>query len=138
VEEAEGLLGEHQWTPDFEIPVRARFAALRFRGGEADRARAVAAAALAHFDSARRQIETIDRAATLRPLAEAHKAMGDAGAAHELYRRAAEEGAANPNARPRALDLAATCISMAVTGVEPDEPLWSRLRELRGGLSDPW
>jgi hypothetical protein len=56
----------------------------------------------------------------------------------KLYRRAAEEGIQNPNARPRTEDLVATCLSMARQDVQPDAELVRRLRATREGLADPW
>jgi hypothetical protein len=64
--------------------------------------------------------------------------MGDGAAAVAVYKRCVEEGVANPNSRPRADDLAATCCSMALHGVEPDAALWSRLIQVEGKLGDPW
>ena len=51
---------------------------------------------------------------------------------------AIEEGIENPNSRPRAQDLTTTCVSMAVHGVEPNEGIWIRVRQILDGLSDPW
>ena len=79
-----------------------------------------------------------DRAAALRPIAEGYARLGDRDRALELYKRAVEEGVANPNSRPRANDLAATCASLAVVDLEPDAELMARLREVSEGLGDPW
>jgi hypothetical protein len=64
--------------------------------------------------------------------------MGDAGTTLNLYRRALEAGQENPNSRPRTDDLIATCCSLALHAVEPDETLMSRIRDIRAGLGDPW
>ena len=64
--------------------------------------------------------------------------MGDTATALSAYKRAVEEGVENPNSRPRAEDLSATCLSMAVHGVEPDAVLWTRIRQINDGLGDPW
>lgn len=64
--------------------------------------------------------------------------MGDTAAALAVYKRAVEEGVHNPNSRPRAEDLSATCCSMALHGVEPDGSLWARMEDIRGRLGDPW
>ncbi len=95
-------------------------------------------AALEKFEAEREQIPNFERAAALRPIAEAQAALEERGAALATYRRAVEDGAENPNARCRAEDLAATCSSMAVAGVEPDAELKARLLALRAGLKDPW
>jgi hypothetical protein len=64
--------------------------------------------------------------------------MGDTAAALAVYKQAVEAGMENPNSRPRAEDLAATCCSMAVHAVQPDAELFARIREICAGLSDPW
>jgi hypothetical protein len=64
--------------------------------------------------------------------------MGNTAAALSVYAKVIEAGVENPNSRPRAEDLAATCCSMAVHAVEPDPRLWSRIRSIRDGLGDPW
>jgi hypothetical protein len=53
-------------------------------------------------------------------------------------RRFVEEGVENPNSRPRAEDLSATCRSMALHAVEPDADLWKRMRQIGDGLGPPW
>jgi hypothetical protein len=78
------------------------------------------------------------RAGALRPLAEAYHALGDRDAALSVYKLAVEEGALNPNARPRAMDLSATCLSLAQSACEPDAELRERLAEMRAGLGSPW
>ena len=77
-------------------------------------------------------------AGALRSVAEAYFAMGELDLARALYARVVEVGADNPNARPRATDLVATCVSMAVHGFEPDEELEKRLAALQAGLREPW
>jgi hypothetical protein len=64
--------------------------------------------------------------------------MGDAKTAREVYARAIDDGVENPNARPRAEDLVATCCSLALQGVEPDAATWSRLRKIHEELREPW
>jgi hypothetical protein len=71
-------------------------------------------------------------------VAEAYAAMGDRAAALAVYREAIAAGVGNPNSRPRAEDLAATCTSMARADIEPDDALWARIRTIRDGLGDPW
>ena len=55
-----------------------------------------------------------------------------------MYKTAVEEGTANPNSRPRAEDLTATCCSMALSAVEPDKELWAKLKQIYEGLGEPW
>ena len=65
-------------------------------------------------------------------------AMGRVDEARRVYRLAVDEGVVNPNSRPRADDLSATCLSMARADVEPDAEFLARLREVRENLGDPW
>jgi hypothetical protein len=64
--------------------------------------------------------------------------MGDEARALSFWMQAAEAGVENPNSRPRADDLAATCMSMVKAKVAPDEKLWLRLRAIASGLGEPW
>lgn len=138
VNEAQALFDGAQWYLEYQIPLAGKLAGLRFQAGDVEKARSDAAAALAIFDAEGHTIVDIYRARALRPLAEAFQAMGDTASALSVYRRAVEEGVVNPNSRPRAEDLSATCRSMAVHGVEPDAELWASLRRVREGLGPPW
>lgn len=136
--EAKDLMDAARMQPESVIPLMAQLARLRFRAGDAASARAEAERALALFDAKGDTIVNIYRARTLRPIAEAYYAMGDTAAALDLYKRAVEAGMENPNSRPRADDLVATCCSLALHAVEPDAALASRIREIQAGLGDPW
>jgi hypothetical protein len=138
VGEARALLEAGPGTPEDRIAVACRLARLRHRAGEPDAARREVDAARALYDAGRDRIDGMHRAGALRALAEAGHALGDAEAARAAWARAVEEGAANPNARPRAEELSATCCSMALAGFEPDASLRSRLFEIQRGLSSPW
>ncbi|MEO6711243.1 MAG: hypothetical protein ABI054_13620, partial [Planctomycetota bacterium] len=138
VDETQRLVEGSRWLPEDQIPLTAKLAGLRQRAGDEPRARTELAAALAAFDTQRPRIVDIRRASVLRAIAEAHQSMGETAAALELYARAVEEGLANPNSRPRAEDLAATCCSMALHTTAPGPQLWSRLREVHQGLKSPW
>jgi tetratricopeptide (TPR) repeat protein len=138
INEAQVIMDNYQWPPRFGLPLKARLAVLRFRAGNTQKARTDADAALALFDTVRDKMVDIDRAGAIRPLAEAYQSMGNAAAALAVYRRAVEEGVKNPNSRPHAEDLSATCRSMALHGVEPDANLWARIRQIREGLGPPW
>jgi len=138
VNEVQAMTDAHQWPPRYGIPIQAQLAGLRSRAGDTQRARTDADAALALFDAVRHQMVDIDRAGTIRPLAETYQSMGDTAAALALYKRVVEEGVQNPNSRPHAEELSATCRSMALHGVEPDAPLWARMRQIRKGLGSPW
>lgn len=135
---AQALLVPSAGSAEQDVPLRARLATLRFRAGDLERARRDADDALAAYEVDRDGIVNIYRAGVLRPLAETYLALGDRERAAALYARVVEEGVENPNARPRAEDLAATAASMAVRGFEPDATLAARLRAVRAGLRDPW
>jgi tetratricopeptide (TPR) repeat protein len=138
VDRALALEQEARWTPEDHIRLVSIVAAARWRAGDREEARRQADSALELFEAEREDILDMRRAGALRPLAEAYQAMGDTHAALAVYRKAVEEGALNPNARPRANDLYATCVSMAVRRVEPDHALEERLTAIRAGLQDPW
>ena len=127
-----------KWTAEFEIPLMARIAALRHRAGDVERARRDNDSAVAMFDAKRGEIVDIYRAGVLRSLAETYQAIGDAASALKTYKQAFEAGIENPNSRPRAEDLSASCCSMALHDVEPDAGLWTRIANIEAGLGDPW
>jgi hypothetical protein len=126
------------FAADLHLPLHAELAALRFRAGEPGEARAELGAARLAYGRERATLVDVTRAGVLRPLAEAAQVIGDASAARELYAQALAEGVLNPNSRPRAEDLVATLVSMAVRGFEPDAELWARIEAIRAGLGDPW
>jgi hypothetical protein len=127
-----------KWIPEQEIAIRASLVGLRFRTGDREGAAQELAAAASLYEAERANIADFDRAGALRSLAEAACEIADRSQALATYVRAVEEGAQNPNARPRAEDLAATCCSMARRALGPDAPLWQRMRRIRAGLGQPW
>ncbi len=137
-DEARVFVDSAPWEPRFEIPLKASLAKLRFRAGDEDGGRKEVQETLNVFDAKKEMIVNIERADMLRPIAEAYFEMGETTVSLDLYRRAIEAGMENPNSRPRAEDLAATCCSMAVHGVEPDTGLLQRIGEIKDGLGDPW
>ena len=138
VNEAQLFMDGAQWRPEHRIPMISELVKLRFRAGDGQKARTDADALLALFDSQRDKIVNIYRAGALRPLAEAYQSMGDTAVALAVYKRAVEEGVENPNSRPRAEDLSATCCSMALHSIKPDAELWTRILQIKEGLGDPW
>lgn len=138
VNEAQQIVDMNIWVPEHLVPMQARLAAMRAKGGDTVTAKTNADAALRLYIDQRQVIQSMDRADALRPLAEAYQSMGHDTAALRVYRLAIEDGAENPNARVRAMDLSATCRSMAASGVEPDDDLWTQLRDIRKGLVAPW
>lgn len=120
------------------MEIKAGVAELRYQAGDEAEARKYVGALLEQYQQKRGRISSMDRSDALRPIAEAYKVMGDRAKATEIYQLAVKEGAVNPNARVRAIDLTSVCCSMAVHQVVPGEDLWAQMKEIRGGLSDPW
>jgi tetratricopeptide (TPR) repeat protein len=138
VTQSHQLLDSAQWRPEHRVALMAQLAVLRFRAGDQNTAITERGAALAFYETNRSSIVNIYRATALRRLAEAYQSMGDTDRARSVYQLAVEEGMDNPNSRPRAEDLSATCCSMALNAVEPDAKLWMRLRQIHDGLRAPW
>ncbi|MBK7644441.1 MAG: hypothetical protein IPJ19_15595 [Planctomycetes bacterium] len=138
VDDAQEILDSEAWLPEGYIPFEAQLGALRWRAGAKEDGRKQVEAALARFDKDRTVIVDIYRAGALRPIAESYAAIGERALAIAVYKRAVEEGLGNPNSRPRAEDLVATCLSLAKGAVEPDEELGGRLEKVCKGLKEPW
>ncbi len=138
IDEAVKIMDSIKWLLRFGIPLTARLAELRFLAGDKEPARTKLQDALNMFDTNQKKIVNIYRAGILRTIAEAYQTMGDTDTARNVYKRAFEAGIENPNSRPRAEDLAATCCSMALHAVVPGAELSSRIREIHDGLGDPW
>lgn len=137
LDQARKILGDASGNAEYIVPVLARLAPLRFRAGDEGGARSYLEDALTAYDAKRDAIIDMFRAAVLRPVAEAYQAIGDPAMALAVYSTAVEEGFENHNSRPRAVDLAATCASMATCGFEPDERLWVRMRDIHAALDAP-
>ncbi len=138
LDEARPLATGANILPEARVPLRARLAVLRGRAGDAAGARREADETLAQFEAEREQILGTEQADTLRSLAEAYHALGNREGALAIFRRVVELGVVNPNSRPRAEDLSATCCSLARIGLQPDQELSERLREVRAALGPPW
>lgn len=138
LEGAAATLATNRWLDEDRIANLGRIAALRARSGDLAGARSAAALALGQYDAHEAAIVDIWRARAIRPVAEALARCGDLTEAAACYRRAIEAGVANPNSRPRAEDLAATSLSMALCGFEPDAVLTKRMEAVAAGLGAPW
>ncbi len=138
LDDAQAAFDGVTWLPEDQVPLMARLATLLHKAGDTTNAREQADAALAMYDAHRDGIVDIYRADALRPLAETYQALGDGTKALSICKRAVEEGVGNPNSRPRCDDLVATCLTMAVHGIEPDAQLHARLKEIETALGDPW
>ena len=138
VNDAKALMDDAKWRAEFHVPTAARLAALRFRAGDRDVARAELLAEEMLFNEKQSEILNMDRADTLIQVAEAFYVMGDSTSSQAIYKQAVETAIENPNSRPCAEDLSAICLSMALNKVEPDEALWNRIKEIQSNLGDPW
>lgn len=138
VARATAVRDEVRWAPESELPITASIARRIARLDGNDAGVAELERGLASFKANEERVANVFRAQALRPAAETMVDLGGRERAVEIFRWAIEAGALNPNARPRAEDLAQTCASLAVAGIEPDEAMWSRLGAIRAGLVDPW
>lgn len=138
VDRASALFKATVFLPEDTAPLGAVIAKARFRMGDADSARSELRALRAAYNAQSDLIVNLRRAASLRALAEGFLLLGDSDDAVESYKAALDAGAINPNARPRAEDLSATCVSMAMSGFQPSPEFMLRIDNLRAGLVDPW
>lgn len=136
--EAQTIADGAQWPVEYRIPLTARLAALRFRSGEPMQARESLRLVTELYTEKQQEIIDIERTEALIPVAEAFQTAGDTPSALSIYKQAAEAAVVNPNNRPRAEDLSAICVSMALNRVAPDQALWKRIREIQADLGDPW
>jgi tetratricopeptide (TPR) repeat protein len=126
------------WHPQYGIPVAAQLAQLYYHAGKPEKAQALINQAEAAFGEKQHEIAGIYQSQTLVPIADAYQIIGRTQDAFRVYTQALDVADDNPNARPRAEDIARICRSMAVASFEPTPELWQRLRELKDGLGDPW
>ena len=126
------------FLPEDTAPLGVVVAKARLRMGDANAARAELQRLRAEFEPRAETIENFLRAASWRSLAEGYQLLGDTNDVGRCYAAALDAGAINPNARPRAEDLSATCVSMAVSGFMPPPELLLRIENIRAGLADPW
>jgi hypothetical protein len=138
IDKARALADEARWDLDDYTPIAARLAILRHQSGDAEGARGELDAAVGQLEQRRAELNSIRLARALRPLAEARARTGALPGALELYGLAVEVGADNPNARPRAEELSATCCSMARQGVAPGPELRARMDAIGAALDSPW
>ena len=126
------------FLPEDTAPFGVIVAKSRIRMGDANAARAELQRLHAEFEARAETIVNLRRAASWRSLAEGYQLLGDTEDAGRCFAAALDAGALNPNARPRAEDLSATCVSMAVSGFMPSTELLLRIEHIRAGLADPW
>jgi hypothetical protein len=138
IELAKAIRDEVRWTPDARLPIDAEVARRIAAAGDRAGALAELEKGVASFVADEKLVPDVFRAVPLCAAAETFAVLHEPARALEVYRLAVEAGALNPNARPRAEDLATTTASLARAGIEPDEAMWTRLRGIRAGLDDPW
>ena len=138
VNEAKTIMDSLAWPAEYYIPAAAHLAAARFRSGDEAAARSTATGLLTFYNEHQSEILITDKAKTLCSVAEALKATGGTAAALPVYKQAVDVGAENKNARPRAEDLSAICLSLVKHAVEPDAALLARINEIKNALGDPW
>ncbi|MBK8098715.1 MAG: hypothetical protein IPK26_16505 [Planctomycetes bacterium] len=138
LDELQPIVEGGTWLPEDHAAMRARLAVVRHRCGLRERARADLDVASREFESARSQVNSVFLGIGHRPLAEAWARCGDQARALAIFRQAVTDAVVNPNSRPRAEDLVATCVAMALADVPPDAELSTRLRQVAAGLADPW
>lgn len=136
LDEAEAIHDKHSWGLDFDLGQRSEIARYRVAVGDQPAAEKMLAYCEQLADKKLGDLQNWEQARTLRPVAEGYAVLGDRDKAHALYRRVVELGAVNPNIRPRVSDITATCVSMALHGIEPDKKLLSTIKQIVGGLAN--
>ena len=126
------------FLPEDTAPLGVVVAKARIRLGDANAGRAELRRLRTEYEARAETIVNLRRAASWRSLAEGYQLLGDTEDAGQCYAVALDAGALNPNARPRADDLSATCVSMALSGFMPPPELLLRIEHVRAGLADPW
>jgi hypothetical protein len=124
--------------PEDVAPIGAMVAEGRIAAGDRAGAEAELRRLRERFDALRPEIMTTRLARSLRSLGAAWAALGDPAMARQAFRDALDAGLVNPNGRPRAEDLVATCIAMATSGTTPDPFTAQRIEEVRAQLGEPW
>jgi len=137
-DEVKIIVTGNRWNLDQSVAMHGRAADLFSLTGQPDRARALLADALGLYAKIQPKIVNIYRGGALRPIAESYVKLGDKAAASDVYVRALEEALDNPNSRPRAEDLVATCASIVESGLEPKKPLLRSVATVRAKLGAPW
>ncbi len=138
IDKAQAIMDRYDWPLEHRISLMAKLAEYRFRAGDPQKARLDIDLAHSLLNEQIDSIVDIYRAGAFRSIAQVYQAVGDGQTSLSLYKQAVEEGVTNPNSRPRAEDLSATCVSMAQYVVEPDTQLWTRIHQIREGLGQPW
>lgn len=138
VSAAADVFSSTEFQPEDCVPIGIAVARARIDIGDLEGAAQDLRTLRAQYEVNRASIVDLRRATSLRALAEAYAKLGDRPEAVRCFAIALDEGARNPNARPRAMDLTATCLSMVRAGVLPSPELQVRIDSIRVALTDPW
>ena len=138
LDKATEIFSATTFLPEDVAPLGAMIARARIRMGDESSARLLLQRLYSEYSTRREGIVNLRRATSLRALAEGFCELGDRDDAIACYNLALEEGTINPNARPRAEDLGATCISMAEYGISLTPDLKNRIDTIRSSLTYPW
>lgn len=126
------------WSPEHRLPLDAALARVEHAAMSTDAAVRRLDASVAFFDANRQRTINMYRGGALRPIAAAYHEVGRTHQAWATYDKVLDEALENPNSRPRAIDLAETCCSLAVHGIEPSVEFMDRLRRIYEDLDHPW
>ncbi len=138
LDKATEIFSATTFLPEDVAPLGAMLARARIRMGDEQSARLILQRLYSEYSTRREGIVNLRRATSLRAMAEGFCELGDSDDAIACYNLALEEGTINPNARPRAEDLGATCISMAEYGISLTPELKNRIDTIRSSLTYPW
>lgn len=138
LDRADGVMASAGFLAEDIVPIGAPIAVARTRLGDRDAARAALRALRTTFEKRREEVVNLRRATSWRALAAGFMGLGDRADAEACFAAALEDGALNPNARPRAEDLCLTLLSMARCGFAPTDAMARRIDAIRAGLADPW
>ncbi len=136
--DGQAYLDNRQWPLEYQLALASQLAVGWFRAGDPERGHSLLKETDHLYQSREQEIVDIDRAGVLRSIAEAYQSQGRTEQAIAVYQQALEAGMVNPNSRPRAEDLTATCVSMVLSQMPPNETLTARMMEIVKGLGNPW
>jgi tetratricopeptide (TPR) repeat protein len=138
LEAAIATFASAELLPEDEAPIGAMIVEARIADGDVAGAAAELRRLREQFDARRSEIMTTRLARSLRALGVAWARAGDPAMARQAFRDALDAGLVNPNGRPRAEDLVATCIAMATSGTTPDPFTAQKIEAVRKQLGEPW
>lgn len=134
VNNSQQVLDSSQWEVDQYVALKANIARLRFLCGDKEKAKEQLDEALSLFNEHVNNIRDYKRAKALREVAFSYQTMKEQKKAYQVYKKAVNQGFINPNIKPRTDDLTATCVSMALSGINPDQNLWKLMTDVKKQL----